>query len=466
MRAVRRYAMLARGDRVLVAVSGGPDSMALLHALRLLAREEGWEVQAAHLHHALRGADADLDLALVRAYAEGTGVPLHVERLAPESLQGPGFETRARARRYAFLRRVAVEVGALRIATGHTLDDQAETVLLRLLRGSGPRGVRGIQPRRRDGVIRPLILARRRDVIDYLGRAGVAHREDPTNRDPRYLRNRVRHELLPLLEGLAPRTTEHLARLADRLRADESYLDGEARRLGKPWLEAAARGETGAAGGGPDLAGFAKLPEAVRVRVLLLLLKGAGVPADRVSDAVARVEEHLAPGAPPGGIDLGGGLRLRWDAGGLRVSGVAAAWDAGEAVRLAAPGTARLGDGRHIEATVHPGGAPAEPARDEPDLALFDLDDLLGPEGEGSLSVRARRPGDRMRPRGFGHWRKLKDVLIDARVPRDERGRVPIVLAGDEIVWAAGVRASERGRPTSETRRWLRLALLDPARAS
>ncbi len=441
--------MLAQGDRVVVAVSGGPDSMALLHVLRILGREERWQVHAAHLHHALRGADADADLALVEAYAKQAGVPFQVERLAPGDLDGPGVEARARERRYAFLRRVAAEVGAARIATGHTLDDQAETVILRLLRGSGPRGLAGILPTRRDGVIRPLILARRQEALAYLERAGVAFREDATNRDPRFLRNRVRLELLPLLEALAPRSTEHLARLADRLRVDEAYLSGEARLAGKPWLDA---GAAGAGRDAPDLAAFAKLPEAIRTRVLLSLLAGAGLEAERVSAAVARLEDHLGPDSAPGGIDLGDGLRLAWDDSGLRVGRPDV--PAGADRLLPVPGVLSLWDGRSLGATVLEADAPLPDAAGG---ALFDLDTLGEP-----LRVRSRRPGDRMRPRGFGRWRKLKDVLIDAGVPRAERDCVPIVVAGDEIIWAAGLRASERGKPTAATCRRLFLTLRGP----
>ncbi len=461
-RAVERYKLLERGERVVVGVSGGPDSMALLHALRVMSRETGWRVHGAHLHHGLRGTAADRDLALVKAYAEGEGVPLTIERLAPESLDGPGVEARGRMLRYAFLHRVAERTGAERIATGHTMDDQAETVLLRLLRGSGTRGLAGIQPRRDDGVIRPLLLARRRSVIAFLKGAGIAYGEDETNRDARFLRNRVRHEVLPLLRTLSPRITERLASMADRLRADEAYLAAETNRVGRAWLdEGHATGPRRIAGGEREQ--LSKLPEALRSRVLMALLADAGAEPDRLADAIECIEAHLAPGATPGTVDLGGNLRVRWGAQGVFVER-GARRDTGDAAQpLAVPGTTTLPDGRAIRATILSGAGEQRVSPETPVAggaagkaqALFDLADLTLP-----LAVRTRLPGDRMRPRGFGHWRKLKDVLIDARVPQAERDRVPLVVMGEEILWAAGVRASERGRPGPGPARRLFLELL------
>jgi tRNA(Ile)-lysidine synthase len=454
-RAVRRYRLLDRGDSVVVAVSGGPDSMALLHGLTLLGREEGWRLHAAHLHHGLRGAEADADLDLVKRRCEETGVPLTVEFLAADRVRGPGMEARARRLRYAFLRRVAGEIGAARMATGHTRDDQAETVLLRLLRGSGPRGLAGIQPRREDGVVRPLILVSRAEVLRFLEGAGLAYREDRSNEDRAFLRNRVRHEVLPLLRRLSPRIGDHLASLADLLGADEAFLDAEAGRIAAPWfLESGMGGDEVRI---PDRGSLAKLPEALRSRVLLRLLERAGVPREGISDAIEKITEHLALGSAPGGLDLPGGRRVAWDARGVR-AGVPATEAADPFDRpLEVPGCTPLPDGRAIRARIiESSGMGAEgpaPAAASPS-AVFDERAVSGP-----LRVRSRRPGDRLRPRGFGLRRKLQDVLTDARVPRARRDRVPLVVRGEEILWVAGVRASEFGRPSRTTRRCLLLEL-------
>jgi tRNA(Ile)-lysidine synthase len=312
--AIRRHGLLARGDAVVVAVSGGPDSVALLHALAILARKEAWKLHAAHLHHGLRGAEADADEDLVRALAARERVGVTVGRLEPARLAGAALEARARSARYAFLADVARSFGAARIATGHTRDDQAETVLLRLLRGSGARGLGGIQPRRADGVIRPLILASRAEVLRFLDRARLPSREDSSNRDPRHLRNRVRHELLPLLRALAPGIDARLAAIADHLRADSAYLDREG--------EAAARA-LGAGEGEADAARVRALPEAIRVRVIEAMLRAKGAPEDRLGAAIAALEEGLTRRRAGAGrilaIALRAGLLAEIDGGTLRI---------------------------------------------------------------------------------------------------------------------------------------------------
>jgi tRNA(Ile)-lysidine synthase len=301
--AIRRYGLLRPGDAVVVAVSGGPDSVALLHGLALLARREGWKLQAAHLHHGIRGADADADEDLVRTLSARLGVPLSLRRLDPEHLRGASLEARARRVRYAFLHEVARRTGASRIATGHTRDDQAETVLLRLLRGSGARGLAGIRPRREDGVVRPLILASRAEVIEFLARGGVAFREDATNRDPRFLRNRVRHEVLPLLRALSPRIEERLASLADSLRADADWIETSTAR---------ARREGGVAPGSPiHRAWLSALPEAIRRRMVGDALRHGGTPPDRVAGAIVAVLDALSDEGRTRSIPLRGGRIAR-----------------------------------------------------------------------------------------------------------------------------------------------------------
>jgi len=435
--AVRRYALLRPGDAVVVAVSGGADSVALLHTLALLARDEAWKLHAAHLHHGIRGVDADADEALVGALAERLGVPLSVSRLDPAVLRGAALEARARRARYDFLHEVASEVGATRIATGHTRDDQAETVLLRLLRGSGARGLSGIQPMREDGVIRPMILASRAEVIEFLARGGVAYREDATNRDPRFLRNRVRHELLPLLRALSPRMDERLSALADALRADADLLEQETGR---------ARLERGlAAGEALDREWLSNLPEALRRRVIGATLREAGTPPDRVATAIVAILDALAHKRGARSLPLRGRRVARVDSAGLRVEEAE-----GQSkvepfdLPLTVPGITHLPDGRAIDARRWEGEPLASRAHGEGSgaTAVFDASAITAP-----LRVRSRRPGDRIRPRGFGRTRKVQDLLTEARIPRPERDRVPIVVMGEEILWVAGVRASQVAAP-------------------
>ncbi|WP_437588099.1 tRNA lysidine(34) synthetase TilS [Sorangium sp. So ce1000] len=290
-RLIRDERLIARGDVVLCACSGGPDSTALLHVLALLRRRIGHEVVAHGVDHGLRAAAA-AELSIARALSDRLGVPYAETRV--DVAPGANLQARARAARFAALAAAAAAYGARAIATGHTADDRAETVLLRLLRGAGPRGLavlppraplspdvagaarRGVGPESAAGIelIRPLLLARRADVLAHLGRHRLEFAEDPSNRDPRFTRVRVRRELLPLLEDLSPAIVEHLCALSDMLVAarpsggDPDVLDGSeplsiplgraqrfaierARKLGRP-LRVRVRGGEEIAVGFPE----------------------------------------------------------------------------------------------------------------------------------------------------------------------------------------------------------------------
>ena len=258
-RTIVRQKMLAPGERVLVAVSGGADSVALLAALAALAPRLGVTLHAAHLHHGVRGADADRDEDCAVGVAEQLGVACTVERAA-DLRSGSNFEARARARRYAFLRRAARAAGCTRVATGHTRDDQAETLLMRLVRGAGRRGLAGMDPVRDRWLIRPLLACGRADVVAFLTARNLPWCEDASNRDVSFLRNRLRHEVLPLLRALNPSIDATLAATATVLATEDR------------WLDDAVRTRVGPA---PSLAvdALASLPLALQVRILRLWLR-------------------------------------------------------------------------------------------------------------------------------------------------------------------------------------------------
>jgi len=221
--------MVREGDRVVAAVSGGADSVCLLDVLARLSMELGLDVAVAHFDHGLRKDQDQSETLFVKDLAEGLELPFYTEKASPP-LQGRAgsLEERARDARYAFLERVRQAHRARRVAVGHNMDDQAETVLMRLLRGSGPSGLSGIPLVREPGIIRPLISVRRRDIEAYLKARGLPWRVDPTNLKTRHLRNRIRLELLPLLLDFQPRLVERLGGLADLIR------DGDARW--RPWF--------------------------------------------------------------------------------------------------------------------------------------------------------------------------------------------------------------------------------------
>ncbi len=253
--------MVAPGDVVLVACSGGPDSVAMLDVLSRLSREMQFTIHVASVDHGLR-ADADLDVACARAHASNIGAPFH--SLTVKVPEQASIQDAAREVRYQALLRKAQEIGSRRVAVGHTMDDQAETVLARILRGAGIEGLAGIAPVRRDGVVRPFIDCARRDVHAYVQERSLVVRNDPSNVDSRFLRARVRSDLLPRLSLEDPAVVRHLAALADDARSAASVLRSRARRV----LRKASRGE-----GTLSIEGLERVPPAVLRAVLRELVR-------------------------------------------------------------------------------------------------------------------------------------------------------------------------------------------------
>ena len=443
--AIRRHQLLDGGERLLVAVSGGADSTALLDVLVGLAPEFGLAIQAAHVHHGLR-PEADGDADVVRRLCERLGVPLCVERVdVRREPPWEGLEAEARRARHAALAARARALGASRIATGHTADDQAETVVMRLLAGAGPRGLAGIAPRR-GALIRPLLDARREDVIEHLRRRGLGWVEDATNADPRFLRNRVRHDVLPFLGRVfGGSVTEALCRSAALTRGLVGDLDrvaaAELRRL-------ARRGPAGFVFGVADL--LAR-PAEVAARALELAAAELGVSTPARGAAHRAVRRLLQP-APTRRALVMGSLSIERSGAWLRVGPTRL--PAIPTRRLSVPGSVELPEvGLRVGARVGP-----RPTRYEVPRAVaraaFDADRM-----PDSLVVRARRAGDRFAPFGGSGSRRLKSFLIDAGVARWERPRTPLVEAAGEIVWVAGVRRAAAAAVTAETARILEVTL-------
>lgn len=424
------------GEVVVVGVSGGPDSLALLHLLARIGARDGFRVHAAHFDHGLRGMASADDARFVRETTEAWGIPLAFGAAPSGSLstRGRGLQAAARAARYAFFERVADETGARWVATAHTADDQAETVVMRWARGAGAAGLAGI-PGARGRFIRPLLGVSRPEIEAFLAEIGVTPLRDPSNHDPRFLRTAVRHEILPALRAINPRAVEALARGAVLLADDAAWLDACAgerlvsliREAGDGWIEL-ARG------------GVAALHPALRRRVIRFAL--ARVRADATDLAFEAVEavSRGAASARGGRVTVGLGLTADFAADRIRLGekSVAPALDP---VALPAEGELALPEwGIVVDVRMEAGRCrrPRGPGED-PHETAFDIDRL-----PGMLGVRSRRPGDLFHPEGMMGRKRLQDFFTDTRVPRWRRDRVPLLVAGGDVLWVIGVRRDRR----------------------
>jgi len=437
-------AMFVRDERVLVAASGGADSTALLLALHELADTLRIRLAMAHLHHGIRGKEADGDAAFVRTLARRLHIPLIEGRADVPALarrKKISLEMAAREARYKFLVRAARQAGASVVATAHSADDQVETVLLRLARGAGLRGLAGIPSStvlHGLRLVRPMLTVSRPEIIAYLEARGAEWREDSTNREVLHLRNRVRHKVLPLLEQeLNPDIRAAIQRTALLLRDDEAWLDSMARSL---YADVRVSGTLP----GLDVRLLRTVPAAACRRTILLWLTEIGVPSERLEfSLVERVHALILGAGPRSKIEIPGGrsVLLRQDRLLTRAAAGPGKATGMRARRILIPGETLLNEaGLWVRTRLAPGivkdrnrKAGALPAAAS--LALAALRGRV-------MTVRSWQPGDRMRPLGMRGSRKLQDIWTDAKIPREERGAIPVFVCGGEIVWIPGYRVA------------------------
>ncbi len=434
-RTIRRHRLAEPDTRIGVAVSGGSDSVALVHLLTTLARSgELRVVGVAHFNHGLRAAAADDEAFCARSAAE-LGYRFITGREdvgAIAKRERRSLEDAARSARYRFFEYVRTELGADVVALGHTRDDQAETVLLRLLRGAGSRGLASMHPRR-GSVVRPLLDCRRTELRAYLAAREIGFVHDESNDDLRISRNRVRAELVPFLQRFNPSVIEVLADEAALARDEHDYLKAAAEVL-EPTI-VRDEGERVVL----DVDSLSRLPSALARHIVHSAMTRAGSPG---SISFADVERALD--LVTGGLGAFDGPRQRVQriGGNIVLTGRPPS-AVGRPTRpltapfwypLAVPGETLVGEARCVvSAEVADSPAPgAVTGRDG--VAVVQIDKLDGP-----LAVRNRRPGDRFRVEGLGRRRSLQDFFVDRKVPRERRDRIPIVVdASDRIIWVAG----------------------------
>jgi len=457
-RFIEDHRLIRSPGPLVVGVSGGPDSVCLLHVLYTLKEELGIEPHMAHLNHRLRGAESDADEAYARKLGQDLGVPVTIESRevrAYQSARRCSLEEAAREVRYTFLADVAKAAGADAVAVAHTANDQAETILLHLIRGTGLAGLKGMRPLSRwnlpDGriltLIRPLLETPRTETEAYCAAHHLSPRRDSSNLDPRHLRNRIRSELLPLLEAYNPRIIESLCRTGRILADDLGYIQEQAERAAQSVLETLPEGVS------IDRQSLSALPPALRRHVLRAALEGlVGKLRDIESVHIEALMEALV--RPPGTrLSLPYGLTFYGD----YVKSTIVCGEnppeylpplAGEH-RLCIPGET-IFPGWRVKARILE--RTVEDLDESPFTAYMDMD-----QTGAELRVRTRREGDRFQPLGMSMPKKLQDFMTDAKIPRGWRDRVPLVCAGGQIAWVVGWRIAHPFRVTDSTRRILEI---------
>ncbi len=432
---------IRRDAKVLVALSGGPDSVALLHAMTELRERFGYRIAAAHLNHGIRGAESDRDEAFVRELCARRDIDLVVDRARNLSVNTPNLEERARAARHAFLNAAADRVGAEFIALAHHADDQAETVMMRLLRGAGAAGLGAMAKRGPGRIIRPMLDVTRDEVITYLGSVGEKFVNDSSNQSSALMRNRIRSELMPMLESnYAPGLRGRLVQLAGEMRALDDFVS----RAAQHELEVSASTR------GLDISRFQDLHPALQAEVIRQYLKSLTGSLRRIERVhIDAIRNLCLDGPPNGSLDIPG-LRIAREYATLKVSGAGGPVSASFMVNLNEGSVEIPEAGFVFEMTTVARKSAVEPSSKFE--ALFDQ-----AQASGELIVRSFRKGDRIAPLGMTGHRKVKDIFIDHKLATSARAVFPIVEMRGAIAWIPGLVRGRVGLVTERTENVLRI---------
>jgi len=458
----REERLWSPGDCIIVAVSGGPDSVALLHMLHHLAAEPDFELRlvCAHVNHGFRGAESDEEAEFVRRMASELGIPFELGVFDIPSYMkesGHGAQPAAREKRYEFLHSVAKKYGAAAIALAHHADDQAETVLMRILRGSGSSGLAGMRMKRREKnveLIRPLLRIYKDDLIHMCQKTGIPYVTDSTNLLPKYARNAIRLDVLPFLGQYNSGLAESLNRLAEVVGTEDDFIQQKAEQV----YQELVFDEGGVFSF--KIESFVALHAALQRRLIKLILNY--LPLGTEDNDFTKIEA-IRKGAiqelpTTWSLDLGGGLRCMREYDTIRFmpdardSGLSYTYPVEDfPAEISVPGTEHCL--RFTRYGANMGSVSLDELGDEE--AVFDADKLLYP-----LTVRSRLPGDFMKVIGLNGSKKVKDIFIDAKIPPSSRSLIPMVTdAKGQIIWIPGLRRSAIATVSQHTTSVLRIVL-------
>ena len=445
-------------QHLLIAVSGGPDSIALLSLLATLAPSWQLKLTVVHFNYGLRGSESDGDEAFVASFCQSRNIPLIVRRPALlKQRRVSSMQLLARWARYEAMKSLAHEIHADRIVTGHTANDQAETMLMWMLRGAGLTGLAGMPFVREKIIVRPLLRTTREEVIDYLRQERLSYRQDSSNLTALYRRNRVRRDLLPVMEDITPGIVRLLERQAEVLRADDAYLEQVVAELYRSLVTVDVQGTQRF-----EREAIAALPDALKRRLVRHMLKSTDpeqrAPSLRVVDSVLRFVSGRTRGTR---VLLRGAEMIRERERVLAIRHLRKETLCERPVHAAFPGSLPLsvpstvywpGTGQeiHVQEMTKQEAEPFLKHRTR-DCGVFDMGRLSVP-----LVLRAWQAGDRIHPRGMGgKSKKLQDFFTDLKVSREERTRIPLLAAPEGILWIVGRREDERFVARKSTSRCL-----------
>ena len=454
---VRQHELIEAGDSVVVGFSGGPDSLCLLEGLRQLREELGIRTLAAvHVNHMYRGEAADRDEAFCAAYCRERGVLFRAERADVESLAKEwkvGTEEAGRKVRYGAFARMAEELGGAKIAVAHNREDQGETLFLRIVRGTGTAGLCGIDYKRKDGVIRPLLDCSRKDIEAFLREEGLEPCIDHTNLEPVYTRNMARLDVIPYInEKMGGDLTGSLAKLSRIAREDRDFIEGFVEEI----LREARCEEapSSASSGHLPSEGEARvvLPRevmkdahpAVMKRVIVRCFERAGLLQDITSDHLDRAAELLRSGGTTWEAQFPHGYVMK-----RRYEKVI--FEKEEPIAEGSREPMPEFSMRIPESAESLEDSSADGLR----MTHFDLDKVRAAGGEERLVMRTRRPGDVISPKGFSGTKKLQNYFVDRKIDRDLRDKLPLLCLGNQVLWIPGYEINEEFRVNENTERLL-----------
>ena len=466
LRTIQRHNLFTPGDAVLAGVSGGPDSVALLHLLLRLAERFPLTLGIAHLNHGLRGDDSDRDARFVAELASTLNLPLHTDRRDVPHLRREwrlSTEEAARRARYEFFEETAVRHRFDKVALGHHADDNAELVLMNLLRGAGPLGLSGIPPAREGRYVRPLLDLNHAQILKFIKENNILYVTDASNADTAYTRNRIRQRLIPLLQReYNPDVLPALSRLAGIFRAEEAWLAPLVQDLFNGCV--LTEGEDGVTLSVPELRRLAEAPRRRVVRQAILRVKGSlrRINLQHIDRLAMALPEEASGSAETihlpdriCAIRTSRELRILRMETPLRQMGARVP---SPAFSYSVPGPMELRIeeiGRRLRFSVVEASLACPWADADPDTAFLDMARLAFP-----LQVRNVREGDRFAPLGLQGTQKLKSFFINRKVPVGERKSTPVVVSGDAIVWVAGHRIAESAKITPSSEILLKVQLL------